>query len=327
MAIRIIEEGLQTTIQDLGRFGFQSLGFSTNGAIDSKAMRLANILLGNDDNEAVIEMSFIGPSISFESDMVIALTGANMSPKINGKPVLMNKVLAVHAGDSLQLRTGRNGLHTYLSVKGGFNIPPFLNSKSTALNVQVGGYEGRTLKAGDIIPIHTPIKSSNFNWGLGSTIVRYLNMEKPVIHFIEGQQYHWFTDKSIKDFESEIFYTTTQSNRMGYRLTGAKLKLKTKQNLITEATTFGTIQVPANGQPIVLMADSQPTGGYPKIGQVIQADIPKLSQLLPSQGFIFKKCSLEEAQALLYKKEQELNSLRAATQLKWEEWNVCTPSI
>ncbi|MBM7570274.1 biotin-dependent carboxyltransferase family protein [Aquibacillus albus] len=318
MGLRIIEEGFITTIQDLGRYGYQSFGFSVNGVMDNWAMRLANIALNNHETEAVLEMSFLGPSIEFEEDMIICLSGADMSPSINEKPVTNGKPLTVNQGDTLQLRTAKTGIHCYLAVKGGLKIPEVLHSKSTDMKVELGGFQGRKLQTGDVIPIHQPMKSRPFNWYLSKKLFSYLDQNPTVIHFIEGKQYDWFTEESKQTFENELFQLSTQSDRMGYRLTGPSLHFKKQQELITEGVSFGTIQVPSSGHPIVLMADRQPTGGYPKIGQVIQADLPLFSQLRPSKAFTFKKCSLSDAYRRLLATETELNQIRSATKLRWE---------
>ncbi|WP_186580765.1 5-oxoprolinase subunit C family protein [Aquibacillus kalidii] len=321
MGLRMIEEGLLTTVQDLGRKGYQSLGFSVNGPMDQLAMRLANIILGNDQNEAVLEMSFLGPSISFESDMIIALTGADMSPRIDDVPVSLGKPLAVKTGQTLQLRTSKSGLYSYLAVKGGLDIPEVLNSKSTSLTAQVGGYNGRKLQTGDFIPIKKSYSYvGRIPWQLDSTLFAYLRSEKPIIRFLEGKQYKSFSSQSLDNFTSKQWKISTKSNRMGYRLIGAELLVNDQKELITEATAFGTIQVPPNGQPIVLMADRQPTGGYPKIGQVIQADLPKLSQLRPTQAFHFQKSSIEEALTELKITENTISRLKVAIASKWKEW-------
>ncbi|MCT2537228.1 biotin-dependent carboxyltransferase family protein [Aquibacillus koreensis] len=321
MGIRFTKEGFLTTIQDDGRYGYQSLGFSTNGVMDQLAMKHANLLVNNNNvKEAVLEMSIIGPSMTFEADMVIALTGADMSPKVNHKPVPLNKPLVIQAGDRLDLHAAKNGVYTYLAISGGFDIADTLNSKSTALHVGIGGFKGRAIQTGDYLPIRTSLKRTPVHWGLSSDVTSYIYDEKKVIHYIEGRQYDWFTDEAKAAIDEELFQLTPQSNRMGFRLTGPMLEHKETKQLLTEATTFGTIQVPPSGEAIILMADRQPTGGYPKIGQVIQDDLPKLSQIRPGQTFHFVRCTLEEAQQKMLEKERQLNRLQAAIQLKWKEW-------
>ncbi|WP_077624720.1 biotin-dependent carboxyltransferase family protein [Sediminibacillus massiliensis] len=323
MSLRIIEEGLQTSIQDSGRPGSQSSGISVSGAMDSKAMKLANIAVGNHAHEAVLEMSYMGPSITFETDMVIALTGADMSAKINDKPLSLGMPLAVKTGDTLQLRTVRTGMHCYLAVKGGFNIPEILGSKSASIKDDLGGEFSRRLKTGDSIPINTPLKSTPFSWRLSPQLFSYIQ-EEPVVRFIEGRQYHWFTEEARQMFMTESYKTTTQSNRMGYRLEGKRINKNKEEDLVTEAATFGTIQIPPDGNPIILMAESQSTGGYPKIGQVIQADLPVLSQVKPGKSVTFKKVSLDEAINELRKERSEILAVQTSANMKWRELASCT---
>ncbi|WP_053218514.1 5-oxoprolinase subunit C family protein [Virgibacillus senegalensis] len=319
MALRIIEEGLQTSIQDAGRFGYRAVGFSVSGAMDSRAAALANIAVHNHPDEAVLEMSYVGPSITFEDGVIIALAGADMAAKINEKPVQLGKPINVKSGDTLQLRTARRGLHCYLAVKGGFDIPDFLGSKSASLKDQLGGRFHSRLKAGDTIPIQTPTKMESIPWRLSPKLFTYITGFQTTIRFLEGRQYEWFTGKSLSAFTSSAYKSTPQSNRMGYRLQGTPLVRRTEGDLITEATGFGTIQVPPDGQPIILMAESQPTGGYPKIGQVIQTDLPALSQVRPGQPIFFQKTSLEEAIREWEHTNRELSLLINMAERKWRE--------
>ncbi|SDK02755.1 biotin-dependent carboxyltransferase family protein [Sediminibacillus albus] len=320
MALRIIEAGLQTSIQDSGRHGFQSSGFSISGVLDSWAAQLANITVNNRPGEAVLEMSYVGPSITFEADMVIALTGADMAAKIDGRPIALGKPIPVTTGETLQLRTARKGLHCYLSVKGGLNVPSFLGSKSASLKDNLGGdFTGR-LRVGDSIPIHTPLKSKPFSWQLSPELFAYINKNEKKIRFLQGRQIDWFSQEAISRFTSTPYKSSPQSNRMGYQLQGLPLTTNKSKDLTTEAAAFGTIQVPPDGQPIVLMAESQPTGGYPKIGQIIQDDLPVLSQAAPGQPILFQTASLAEAQRELVRNKHSLTALRLFTEMKWKEF-------
>ena len=318
MGLKIVEPGLLTTIQDNGRNGFQSYGFSVSGAMDALAMKLANVLVNNDENEAVLEMSFLGPTITFEKNVIIAITGANMSPKINQSSIPLGKPVFVNSGDTLQLRTAKKGVHSYLAVKGGFDIAKTLGSASTSMNAKIGGISGNKLEALDSIPINKESHYRSFNWMLSHEWLNYMN-STPIIHFITGRQYNWFTESAKQTFISKSYQVTPKSNRMGYRLDGPGLALNKQMELLSEGTTFGTIQVPPNGKPIVLMADRQPTGGYPKFGQVIQTDLPKLSQLRPNQPFYFKQVSLDESVRWLFNHHYKLSKLRAFINLKWKE--------
>lgn len=300
MTIEMIEEGLYSSIQDLGRAGYQSSGFPVSGVMDEFSAVMANYLVGNEKNEAVLEMSFMGPSLVFHEDTVIALTGGNMSANVNQKAIPYGKPIAVQAGDILQLRTARTGVYSYLAVRGGFRISKILGSKSMVVRADIKGLLGRKLITGDRIPFHVKTKSDTFQWSMDSSLFRYIDRPSQQIRYIKGPQHDWFDER---DFEQTTWTTTTQSNRMGYRLSGNKLVSNKKEQLLTEATAYGSIQVPPNGQPIVLMADSQPTGGYPKIGQVIQTDLGKLSQLRPGQPFRFKRIAVDKARQLLIKQQ------------------------
>ncbi|WP_026772231.1 biotin-dependent carboxyltransferase family protein [Sediminibacillus sp. JSM 1682029] len=319
MALKIIEEGLQTSIQDMGRYGYRAAGFSVSGTMDAKAAALANIAVNNDLGQAVLEMSYVGPSITFESDTVIALAGADMAAKINGKPIQLGKPVSVKKADTLQLRTARRGLHCYLAVKGGFDVPDFLGSKSASLKDQLGGSFHGKLKAGDTLPIHFSTKTIDVSWRLSPELFDYISGKQTTIRFLEGRQYHWFSGQSLSDFTSTDYTSTPQSNRMGYRLQGIPLKRQNQEDLVTEAAGFGTIQVPPDGQPIVLMAESQPTGGYPKIGQVIQSDLSALSQIRPGQPIVFQKTTLEDALLEMNNTISELTILQRIAGKKWRE--------
>lgn len=319
MAIHITRGGLLTSVQDLGRFGYQSYGFIVSGAMDAFAMKIANIAVGNHENEAVLEMNFVGPSLLFEEDMVISLFGADMQPKLNGETIPHGKPISVKKGDVLRFHAATKGSRCYLAVKGGFELPSVLNSRSTYLSAKIGGFQGRKLESGDRIPIRKPSQLPPVSWRIGNHYQHYIGTEDHTIRFVKGRQYDWFTEEAISKFRTESFQITPQSDRMGYRLQGSALRLKKNKELVTEGATFGSIQVPPNGQPIILMADRQPTGGYPKIGQVIQADLPKLSQMKPGDWIQFKEISLKEAQQLLMKAHRELTYLKAAVNLKWRE--------
>ncbi|WP_163538860.1 biotin-dependent carboxyltransferase family protein [Gracilibacillus sp. YIM 98692] len=319
MTLEMIEEGLYTTIQDLGRFGYRSKGFPVSGAMDSFAMQVANILVGNQENEAVMEMSFLGPTIRFTDQATIVITGADMGGNINDKPIPRGQPISVSAGDILQFRTTKEGLYCYLAVKGGFDITPILGSKSTIVRAEWKGMLGRKLEVGDRIPLKESVEAAPVNWRVNPSLFHYFTKTEPVIRYIKGAQSEWFNDEAKMDFESHSWQTTTQSNRMGYRLKGTAVPFANDKQLLTEATSFGAIQVPPDGQPIVLMADGQPTGGYPKIGQVIQADLPKLSQSKPGIPFRFKECSIDDALKAKQKQNDQLKAIKLTLCQKWGE--------
>ncbi|MCJ8010093.1 biotin-dependent carboxyltransferase family protein [Lederbergia wuyishanensis] len=313
MTLKIIKSGAYTTLQDLGRNGWQAFGVPVGGAMDRKAARLANILLGNDENEAVLEMTLAGPTIQFDESAIIAIFGANMSPKRNGKAVEPRKPILVSKGDVVTFGAAKSGVRTYLAVKGGFSHPAILGSKSTNARANMG----RPLQAGDVIPFKHAFSFKHFSWGLSYKLETYINDKEMSIRFVKGRQYDFFEKK---DFPKSKYEVGSSSDRMGYRLTGPKLHSNQKVELITEGTTFGSIQVPPNGEPIILMADRQPTGGYPKIGEVISCDLPRLSQIRPGELLRFKEISLKKAQQLLIAQEKELKEIKAACQVKWRDF-------
>ncbi|SHM97348.1 biotin-dependent carboxyltransferase family protein [Gracilibacillus kekensis] len=315
MSIEIIEEGLYTTIQDKGRIGYQSYGFSVSGVMDEFAAVMANLLVGNHDQEALIEMSFIGPTIKFYNNAIIAITGADMSANVNDQLIPLGKPISIKEGDVLQFRTAKTGLYSYLAVKSGFDVTEVLGSRSTLVRAQLNGILGRKLMIGDTISLKDSFTvDRSMEWRLDPSLFNYISQSSHIIRYIRGPQFDWFDHYS---FETTDWTTSTQSNRMGYRLKGTAVKRKNQNQLLTEATTFGSIQVPANGQPIVLMADGQPTGGYPKIGQVAKVDLGKLSQIRPGQLFRFQQVTVEEAIQLLHNRYQLYLQLRLFINEKW----------
>ncbi|MBO0993919.1 biotin-dependent carboxyltransferase family protein [Bacillus sp. SD088] len=320
MSLYVIKPGMQTTIQDFGRHGWQSLGVSVCGAMDPWAARIANILLNNHENEAVLEMTVHGPTLEIQEDLFLAIFGANMDVTRNGKKLAQGKPVFVQKGDILTFGYAKTGMRTYLAVKGGFPLQKVLHSYSTDLKAKIGGLNGRALKEGDILPSKSEVPSLAPDWGFPYHINNhYINKNCSPIHFIRGRHYHWFKKESLQVFESSFFTIKPDSNRMGYRLSGPALEWEESRELITEATTFGSIQIPPSGQPIILMADRQPTGGYPKIGEVIQSDLPRLSQMRPGQKLYFQEITLQEAYQKTHKQHQTLEKVKIACRMKWQE--------
>lgn len=318
MSATILKPGLMTTIQDLGRIGWQAFGVPVGGAMDQKAAKLVNILLENDENAAILEMTLIGASLSFHHSTVIAVYGADMSPTLNGQPLRHGQLIQVRKGDIITFGHAKKGMRCYLGVRGGFSVPDVLRSKSTNMKAAFGGLNGRKLESGDVLPFTPFLGAPKHGWGLSTEWGLYLQ-NNTSIRFVKGKQYDWFTDQSKKNFTKQTFTIKPESDRMGYRLSGTSIELQEETEMITEGTAFGSIQIPPDGQPIILMADRQPTGGYPKIGDVISIDLPKLSQMRPGDTFLFEEISIKEAQALLFKEKKKLNILKIACHLKWRE--------
>ncbi|AIQ63629.1 hypothetical protein PSTEL_11605 [Paenibacillus stellifer] len=416
MSIRILKPGLLTTVQDLGRTGFSRYGIILSGAVDDFAIKAANWLVGNEAGAAALEITMSGFAAEFLEDCIIAVTGGDMSPEIEGQPVPMWRPVIVAAGSRLTLRRPVYGCRIYVAVSGGLAVPLVMGSRSTYLRAGIGGFEGRPLRAGDVIPAsglisaeygeaanregkrlltaapgagqtsadsdsgagvssdtsgkgaehearsvvemtakadearigsmtQLPLKgpgadSANpgsgqrldvesaaeqavvsslreqpltgafraASWGISrSALPNY--RESPVIRIIQGRQWEDFTPESLRDFLNGSYLVTPQSDRMGCRLSGPALRLKSPKEYLSEPVSHGTVQVPADGQPIVLLADRQTLGGYPKAAQVISVDLPLLAQAAPGTRIRFAEVSLREAETLLIRQERELKLL------------------
>ncbi|MBE5097854.1 5-oxoprolinase subunit C family protein [Priestia aryabhattai] len=327
MSIRVSKAGLLTSIQDLGRRGFQQHGVIVSGAMDSYSLRIANLLVGNDEKEAGLEVTLMGPTLEIESDCLVAITGGDLTPSVNGKPVPMWKPLFIPKGSTLSFGPCKTGCRSYLSVAGGFAIDEVLNSKSTYLRGEIGGYKGRALQTDDVLPLSVPDASKpafvsnelvsgvyTSSWSVNyKEFVHFI--KKPGVRVMNGSQYDLFTAESKSHFTKEPFKVSNQSDRMGYRMDGPSLQLQEKKELLSEAVSQGSVQVPPDGNPIILLADRQTTGGYPKIAQVITADLPLLAQVKPGESIYFSRISLHEAEKIYLEKEQLLQELKIAINL------------
>lgn len=317
MGIKVIKAGMLTTVQDLGRTGYRKDGLTVSGAMDEDALRLGNLLLGNAAGEAGLECTLTGPEILFESDALIAITGADLSAKIDGLPAELWRPLLLTKGSVLTFGQAIAGCRTYLSVQGGFDLSPVLGSLSTYLPAGFGGFEGRALKKGDRIAFklevpHLPVA---MNWTLSKDL--YTPTDKNIIRVMKGPEFELFGEKSLADLFISPFSISKAADRMGYRLEGPVLQLKTAKEMLSSAVTFGTVQVTSEGSPIVLMADHQTTGGYPRILQVLRTDLGKLAQLHSGAQIQFELLSLKQAQTLLIAREQEINQLKQSLTFKY----------
>jgi antagonist of KipI len=347
MQIKIEKSGLLTTIQDLGRKGHQKEGIIESGAMDKMAIRIGNLLLGNQENHPAIEAVQAGPEISFDGDQVIAITGAESNPMINGFPVKQWCPIFVKEGSVLESGRASNGTYFYICFLGNPEIEKVLGSYSTYLKAHIGGLEGRALKTNDHITLKCDrLSASGFikrfinpnaiadeylsklyrkkikkgfiqaNWMVSSKSFYPLPVSDE-IRILKGPEFGILENKSKKIFFEQEFKISNQSDRMGIRLIGQPLQLQVKEEMLSTAVTFGTVQLPPEGNPIILMADHQTTGGYPRIGQVISADFSKLAQIMPGKSIKFKEVSLEEALQALFKQEKEIEQLKAALRLKF----------
>jgi len=332
MSLRIVRPGLLTTVQDLGRPGYQYLGVVVSGAMDALALRVANLLVGNAQGAAGLEITLLGPTIRFESEQLIALTGANLSPILDGQPMPLHRPVAVRAGTVLAFGAARAGCRAYLAVAGGLAVPLVLGSRATYLRAALGGWHGRALLAGDELPVGEPTAMGQqlrqavapaslaaswaaAHWTPGPDLCP-TPRSQPIIRAVRGPEYEQFDAASQQTFWREPFALTPAADRMGYRLRGPELRRETEVELLSSAVTFGTMQVPPGGQPIVLLADAQTTGGYPRLAQVITADYGALAQAAPGQALRFQEVSLAEAQALYLAQERRLRNLRRAIEWK-----------
>lgn len=327
MSIKILNPGLMTTVQDLGRFGSQKYGVIVSGAMDPISLRIANLLVGNDQGEGAIEITLYGTTLEFEQDHLIAITGGNLQPTIDGKTVPMWRPIFVQKGSVLQFKSAITGCRAYVAFAGGVAIPKEMGSKSTYLRAKIGGYHGRALQKGDILKCGKKSETSKsfskqlkkmkspFTWFINySSFFTFNKVE--TIRILKGSEFECFDKMSQHHFVKEPYILTTKADRMGYQLKGEKLTLSEKFELLSEGVTYGTIQVPSNGLPIILMADRQTTGGYPKIGQVITADLSKLAQMQPTNKVKFEIVSLDIAEEELIYQEEKLNELSLGIYLK-----------
>lgn len=296
MSVKVIIPGALTTVQDAGRFGYQNAGIQTSGVMDHKAYEQANALVGNTKGQAVLEATLYGGMMEITEDTVAAVTGADMDPKVNGAPCGMNRPFLLKAGDTLSLDMVKTGCRTYIAFAGGIDVPVVMGSRSTNMKCQMGGYEGRPLKSGDVLPIGTP--ESSYEDVRNRSFPREEYSSLIEVRVIEGPQQEYFTENGKRTFYQETYTISDQSDRMGYRMDGPEIESKSGTDIISDGIAFGSVQVPASGKPIVLLADRQTTGGYAKIATVCSFDIPRLVQGKPGDQVRFVKISLEEAQKI-----------------------------
>jgi len=308
---KVIKSGFFDTIQDLGRFGFQQYGMPVSGAMDSYALRVGNRLLGNEENEAGIEISTPGLCLEVLKLTVIAITGANFNPTINSFPAPMWEAIEAKKGDIISFNQIKSGCRSYLLVAGGIDVPIILGSKSTYVRGKIGGLKGRPLKKADIINI------SKTNQELQNIIGRKVSVnnlptyhEENEIRVILGPQDDYFTKDGLHTLLNSSYEITVNSDRMGYRLKGPKIESKKGSDIITDGIPLGSIQVPRNGMPIIMLADRQTTGGYAKVATVISVDVDKFAQIKPGNKIKFTQVNLEEAHHLLNEREKKITEMQ-----------------
>ena len=290
-ALLVGKPGMLTTVQDLGRFGYQGLGVPVAGPMDWYSHRLANRLVGNDAGAAALEFTLVGPELVAEGEVLCAVAGAECDVTVDGRDARLNEPVIVASGARLRIGRKGAGARGTIAVRGGVDVPPTLGSRSTHLVSHMGPFDGRALQAGDRLPIGRPsprlrfVQPAPMAMPEGGARVRVV----PAVHRAR------FTDRAWSVLTTSRFVISGQSNRMGYRLEGLPLEHVRGADILSEATPIGAIQVPASGQPILLMADRQTTGGYTTIANVITADLPIAGQLAPGDWIAFVPCTHEEA--------------------------------
>lgn len=322
MSIEVIKAGLADSFQDAGRFGYQHVGINPTGAMDTVAMQVANALVGNKLHEPVLELCFPASTFLFKKSCLIALSGANFSAEINGVPVPINQPIAVPATGELKFTKIEKGVFCYMAVHGGYALEPWLESFSTNVKAQAGGWKGRTLQKCDLIEITKEIvyrELKIFPWRAN---VYDFYSEPEFIRVLKGNEFDWLDERSKeKLFEGE-FTLTSLRDRMGYRVQGENLDRINKEELISTAATFGTVQLLPDGQLIILMADHQTTGGYPRVAQVVAGDRSKLVQSRIGDRIYFREVSMEESEDLLMSQQKILKQIQVTCSVRLKEMIV-----
>ena len=310
MGIIVENPGIQTTVQDEGRFGYQQFGVSPAGPMDTQSFYIANILAGNRRGESALEITFMGPELKFEKDNIIAVTGANVSPSVNGEAIPMYQAVLVHAGDTLSFGVASGGSRAYIAFSGGLDVPVVMGSKATLMRNKLGGVEGRKLEKGDRIGFCCP-RTTLPNMEMRRMEPEVFPQGDITLRVVTGPQDSAFTEEEVRKFFWYSAVITNESDRMGIRLEREEpLKHIKDGNILTDGVAFGSIQVPTNGQVIIMMADRQTTGGYAKIGQVALVDLPRLAQMRPGDKICFAWTTLTEAEKSYAKQETYLAALK-----------------
>src|SRR5215831_8200007 len=315
----VTRAGFLTSVQDPGRTSFRQFGVSTSGALDPFALRVANLLVGNDEEAAGLEITLGGLQLRFEDEGRVAWCGGEFEVQIGSRTLPAGHVAHLQRGDELKFGRARTGCRCWLAISGGIDVPTVLGSRSTDLRANFGGLEGRTLRDGDVLPLaRRPALSSPAtgisSWAgahdLVSPAKRY-----PVLRFVRGVDWTRFDDVTIQQFTIHQFAVSPDSDRMGVRLDGPELKREDETDLISEAVAPGTIQIPPSGKPILLLGDCQTIGGYPKIAHVITVDLGIAAQLRAGDDVRFLEVSLEDANRLLLERKHDFERFRIGVSL------------
>jgi antagonist of KipI len=324
VSARVVAGGLQTTVQDLGRAHSQRHAVPVGGAMDTMALRLANLLVGNEENAAALEATLIGPAIEFGAPTLICIGGADLTATVDSTPIGRWRPVLAPMGSTLRFGRPENGCRAYIAFSGGVDVPQVFGSRATYLRGAFGGMNGRALRDGDVIRlgetsalsrrISASLREAAGELGLASwyagVTLRPPYSAEPIVRLVPGAHTDALDAESRTALFGDRFRVSPSSDRMGYRLEGPQLRLRERVEMLSEAVTFGTVQLPPGGAPIVLMADGQTTGGYPRIGEVASVDLPLMAQLKPGDHVQFAPVSLDDAQRLYLERESELSQMK-----------------
>lgn len=329
MTIGIEQPGLFTTVQDLGRPGLQHAGVTPGGAMDAFALRAANLLVGNPDSAAGLEITLTGPELVFHEAATIAITGADLGVTLEGRTPPPWRAVGVPRGARLRFGAARRGCRAYVAIAGGIDVPAVLGGRGTHVRAAFGGLAGRALERGDVLPVGTrsPLAERIARtllatdrdvriapWGLGHSLVA--SRAAGLVRMIPGPDFPQLGKESLDALREEPFTLASNSDRMGLRFEGRALHLARHEEQLSAPVAFGTIQLPPDGHPIVLMADRQTTGGYPRLGEVVTVDLGVLAQARPGDEVRFQDISLTDAQRLDRERERDLRQARREIELR-----------
>ena len=311
--IEVQEGGLLTTVQDLGRYGYQRYGVPVAGALDQFALRVANVLVGNQEGNAALEITLAGLRLRFLADTVIAITGADLDPRLDDEPVATWRAVAVPHGGILSFRGVRDGVRAYLAIAGGVDVPQVLGSRSTYTRSRLGGHEGRALMPGDRL---SAVGGEPVNHLEGRDLPReqapsYGNSH--IVRVVLGPQDDAFSEVGLQTFISSTYTVTPQSDRVGFRFDGPEIEHKEGADIVSDGIPFGAVQVTGDGRPIILLADRGTTGGYTKIATVISVDLAQVAQAMPGDTMSFRSVTVEEAHQALRQQEDAIQQLKDAS--------------
>ncbi|SBS25711.1 KipI antagonist [Marinomonas spartinae] len=320
MSINVIKPGLATAIQDKGREGYYHLGIPPSGAMDKYSMTLANLLVNNNEGDAVLECALLGPELLFQQDAIVAVCGARMSPKVDGAVMPLDTSLLIKAGQTLSFAYPTAGARAYLAVAGGIDVPMTLGSRATYTLGALGGYQGRRLEAGDELPIGKPKKAAKEGQHLPTECIPPIEKEMP-LRMITGMYIHRLTDDAVERFFEDTWTVGSEADRIGYRFKGGRaMEFKPRQqpfgagsdpsNIVDACYPIGSIQIPAGKEPIVLHRDAVSGGGYATIGTVISADMDLIGQMQPNYKTRFVPVNMAEALEARQLKQQQLDKVR-----------------